>query len=94
MVPPWLSLSRLVAKWLPSRLFSGKVAIVTGGTGASELRSPESSRATARMWPPGSTRAESAAALRDELIALGGSISVHQGNVGVTADCAAWSTRS
>jgi acetoacetyl-CoA reductase len=71
-----------------SRLFRGKVAIVTGGTrGIGAAITRELTRHGAHVAAGFNRDAESAAALRDELSALGGSISVHQGNVGVPADC-------
>jgi NAD(P)-dependent dehydrogenase (short-subunit alcohol dehydrogenase family) len=70
------------------RLFSGKVAIVTGGSrGIGAAITRELVRHGARVAAGFNRDAESAAALRDELSAQGGSISVHQGNVGVPADC-------
>ena len=72
-----------------SLLFSGKVAIVTGGTrGIGAAITRELTRHGAHVAAGYNRDAESAAALRDELSALGSSISVHQGNVGDTADCA------
>jgi acetoacetyl-CoA reductase len=71
-----------------SRLFSGKVAIVTGGTrGIGAAITRELTRHGAHVAAGFNRDAESAAALRDELSAQGGSISVHQGNVGITEDC-------
>ncbi len=70
------------------RLFSGKVAIVTGGTrGIGAAITRELSRHGAHVAAGFNSDAESATALRDELSAQGGSISVHQGNVGITEDC-------
>jgi len=70
------------------RLFSGKVAIVTGGSrGIGAAITRELIRHGAHVAAGFNRDAESASALRDELSALGGSISVHQGNVGVPADC-------
>ena len=71
-----------------SRLFSGKVAIVTGGTrGIGAAITRELARNGAHVAAGFNRDAESAAALRDELSAHGASISVHQGNVGITEDC-------
>ena len=70
------------------RLFSGKVAIVTGGTrGIGAAITRELTRHGAHVAAGFNRDADSAAALRDELIAQGGSISLHQGNVGITEDC-------
>lgn len=70
------------------RLFAGKVAVVTGGTrGIGAAITTELVRHGAHVAAGFNRDAESAAALRDELTARGGSISVHQGNVGVTSDC-------
>jgi acetoacetyl-CoA reductase len=69
-------------------LFSGRVAIVTGGTrGIGAAITRELTRHGAHVAAGFNRDAGSAAALRDELSAQGGSISVHQGNVGDTADC-------
>ncbi len=71
-----------------SRLFSGKVAIVTGGTrGIGAAITRELSRHGAHVAAGFNLDAESAAALRDELSAQGASISLHQGNVGAAEDC-------
>jgi NAD(P)-dependent dehydrogenase (short-subunit alcohol dehydrogenase family) len=71
-----------------SRLFSGKVAIVTGGTrGIGAAITRELTRNGAHVAAGFNRDAESAEALRDELSAHGASISVHQGNVGITEDC-------
>jgi acetoacetyl-CoA reductase len=71
-----------------SRLFSGKVAIVTGGTrGIGAAITRELTRHGAHVAAGFNRDAESAGALRDELSAQGASISVHQGNVGVPEDC-------
>jgi acetoacetyl-CoA reductase len=71
-----------------SRLFSGKVAIVTGGTrGIGAAITRELTRHGAHVAAGFNRDADSAAALRDELSAEGASISVHQGNVGSTEDC-------
>ncbi len=73
---------------VPSRLFSGKVAIVTGGTrGIGAAITRELTRLGAHVAAGYNRDAESATALRDELSAQGGSISVHQGNVGAASDC-------
>ena len=59
-----------------SRLFSGKVAIVTGGTrGIGAAITRELTRHGAHVAAGFNRDAESAAALRDELSALGSSIS-------------------
>src|ERR1035441_4122435 len=69
-------------------LFAGKVAIVTGGTrGIGAAITRELTRHGAHVAAGFHRDAESASILRDELSAQGGSISVHQGNVGVPADC-------
>jgi acetoacetyl-CoA reductase len=71
-----------------SRLFSGKVALVTGGTrGIGAAITRELTRHGAHVAAGFNRDAESAGALRDELSAQGASISVHQGNVGVPEDC-------
>jgi NAD(P)-dependent dehydrogenase (short-subunit alcohol dehydrogenase family) len=71
-----------------SRLFSGRVAIVTGGTrGIGAAITRELTRHGAHVAAGFNRDAESAEALFDELSAQGASISVHQGNVGVPADC-------
>ena len=69
-------------------LFSGKVAIVTGGTrGIGAAITRELTRHGAHVAAGFNRDAESASALRDELSAEGASISVHKGNVGVPEDC-------
>jgi acetoacetyl-CoA reductase len=85
---PTMAVVEPAASEAPPRLFSGKVAIVTGGSrGIGAAITRELIRHGAHVSAGFNRDAESAAALRDELSALGGSISVHQGNVGDPADC-------
>jgi acetoacetyl-CoA reductase len=70
------------------RPFSGKVAIVTGGTrGIGAAITGELARLGAHVAAGFHRDADSAAQLRDELTAQGGSVSTHVGNVGVAEDC-------
>jgi len=69
-------------------LFAGRVAVVTGGTrGIGAAITSELARAGAHVAAGYNRDVDAAARLRDELTALGTSISVHRGNVGVPGDC-------
>ena len=71
-----------------ARLFSGRVAIVTGGTrGIGAAITRELAALGAHVAAGYHRDADSAVQLHDELTAQGASISVHQGNVGVADDC-------
>jgi acetoacetyl-CoA reductase len=71
-----------------SRPFSGKVAIVTGGTrGIGAAITVELARLGAHVAAGFNRDGDSATKLRDELTAQGDSISIHQGNVGEPEDC-------
>ena len=71
-----------------SRPFSGKVAIVTGGTrGIGAAITVELARLGAHVAAGFNRDGESAIRLRDELSGQGASISIHQGNVGEPDDC-------
>jgi acetoacetyl-CoA reductase len=71
-----------------SRPFSGKVAIVTGGTrGIGAAITVELTRLGAHVAAGFNRDGESATKVRDELTAEGASISIHQGNVGEPEDC-------
>ena len=71
-----------------SRPFSGKVAIVTGGTrGIGAAITVELARLGAHVAAGFNRDGESATRVRDELTARGDSISIHQGNVGEPEDC-------
>src|SRR6202049_1157901 len=70
-------------------IFAGRVAVVTGGTrGIGAAITSELARAGAHRAAGYNRDVDAAARLRDEVTASGGSVSVHQGNVGVPADCA------
>jgi acetoacetyl-CoA reductase len=69
-------------------LFAGRVAVVTGGTrGIGAAITAELARAGAHVAAGYNRDAGAAARLQEELTASGGSISVHQGNVGIPEDC-------
>ena len=69
-------------------IFAGRVAVVTGGTrGIGAAITSELARAGAHVAAGYNRDVDAAARLRDELTASGGSVSVHQGNVGVPDDC-------
>src|SRR5580698_8714484 len=71
-----------------ARPFSGKVAIVTGGTrGIGAAITVELARLGAHVAAGYNRDADSAQQLLEELTAQGASISVHQGNVGEQEDC-------
>jgi acetoacetyl-CoA reductase len=71
-----------------ARLFSGRVAIVTGGTrGIGAAITRELAALGAHVAAGYHRDAESAVQLHDELTAQGASVSVQQGNVGVADDC-------
>jgi acetoacetyl-CoA reductase len=71
-----------------SDLLAGRVAVVTGGTrGIGAAITSELVRAGAHVAAGYNRDVDAAARLRDELTAAGGSVSVHQGNVGVPGDC-------
>ncbi len=71
-----------------ARPFSGKVAIVTGGTrGIGAAITVELARLGAHVAAGYNRDANAASQLREELTAEGASISVHQGNVGEQDDC-------
>ena len=71
-----------------ARPFSGKVAIVTGGTrGIGAAITVELARLGAHVAAGYNRDADAARQLRMELTAQGASISVHQGNVGEQDDC-------
>jgi acetoacetyl-CoA reductase len=71
-----------------SRIFEGRVAVVTGGTrGIGAAITQELAQAGAHVAAGYNRDDDSAARLRDELTEAGGSISVHKGNVGVPGDC-------
>jgi NAD(P)-dependent dehydrogenase (short-subunit alcohol dehydrogenase family) len=71
-----------------ARLFSGRVAIVTGGTrGIGAAITRELAALGAHVAAGYHRDSGSAGQLHDELTAQGASISVHQGNVGVADDC-------
>jgi acetoacetyl-CoA reductase len=71
-----------------TRPFSGKVAIVTGGTrGIGAAITVELARLGAHVAAGFNRDGESATRVRDELTARGDSISIHQGNVGEPEDC-------
>jgi acetoacetyl-CoA reductase len=73
---------------MTSRPFSGKVAIVTGGTrGIGAAITLELARLGAHVAAGFNRDGASATKVRDELTAQGASISIHQGNVGEQADC-------
>lgn len=68
--------------------FSGKVAIITGGTrGIGAAITDELACLGAHVAAGFNRDTESAAHLHEELTAAGKSISIHQGNVGVPEDC-------
>ena len=69
--------------------FAGKVAIVTGGTrGIGGAITLELARLGAHVAAGFNRDTESAAQLQRDLTDQGASISLHQGNVGVSDDCA------
>jgi len=69
-------------------IFAGRVAVVTGGTrGIGAAITSELARAGAHVAAGYNRDVDAATRLRNELTASGGSISVHQGNVGVPGDC-------
>jgi acetoacetyl-CoA reductase len=69
-------------------IFVGRVAVVTGGTrGIGAAITSELVGAGAHVAAGYNRDVDAAARLRDKLTASGGSISVHQGNVGVPGDC-------
>ncbi len=71
-----------------ARPFSGKVAIVTGGTrGIGAAITIELARLGAHVAAGYNRDTDSAQQLLEELTAQGASISVHQGNVGEQDDC-------
>jgi acetoacetyl-CoA reductase len=68
--------------------FSGKVAIVTGGTrGIGAAVTVELARLGAHVAAGFNRDTESAERLCQKLTAAGASVSIHQGNVGVPEDC-------
>ncbi len=70
------------------RVFDGRVAVVTGGTrGIGAAITTELVGVGAHVAAGYNRDADAAARLCDELTASGGSVSVHQGNVGVPGDC-------
>jgi acetoacetyl-CoA reductase len=76
------------AQALSPSLFAGRVAVVTGGTrGIGAAITTELVRAGAHVAAGYNRDADAAARLQEQLTASGGSISVHQGNVGVPDDC-------
>jgi acetoacetyl-CoA reductase len=71
-----------------SGIFAGRVAVVTGGTrGIGAAITSELVRAGAHVAAGYNRDVGAAIRLRDELTALGGSVSIHQGNVGIPGDC-------
>ncbi len=70
------------------RLFEGRVAVVTGGTrGIGAAITTELVGLGAHVAAGYNRDADTAAQVCDQLTASGGSVSVHQGNVGVPGDC-------
>jgi acetoacetyl-CoA reductase len=69
-------------------MFSGKVALVTGGTrGIGAAITTQLAEAGLHVAAGFHRNEEAAKALQDDLTAKGHSVSVHQGNVGVPEDC-------
>jgi acetoacetyl-CoA reductase len=69
-------------------MFSGKVALVTGGTrGIGAAITTQLAEAGLHVAAGYHRNAEAAKALQEQLSAKGLSVSVHQGNVGVPEDC-------
>jgi acetoacetyl-CoA reductase len=70
------------------RIFEGRVAVVTGGTrGIGAAITSALAGAGAHVAAGFNRDADTAGRMRDELMGKGGSVSVHQGNVGLPADC-------
>ena len=70
------------------RIFDGRVAVVTGGTrGIGAAITQELVKHGAHVAAGYNRDLDTASRLRDELTASGGSISIHQGNVGEPGDC-------
>jgi acetoacetyl-CoA reductase len=69
-------------------MFSGRVALVTGGTrGIGAAITEEMAAAGLHVAAGYHRNFDAAKALQDELVAKGYSVSLHQGNVGVPEDC-------
>ncbi|MDQ2959633.1 MAG: beta-ketoacyl-ACP reductase [Candidatus Dormibacteraeota bacterium] len=83
-----IAVETVTERGVTPRLFEGRVAVVTGGTrGIGAAITAELARAGAHVAAGFNRDDTTANRLRDELTAAGGSISVHQGNVGVPEDC-------
>ena len=73
---------------MKSRIFAGRVALVTGGTrGIGAAITGELAAAGAHVAAGFNRDVGAANRLKDALTASGSSISVHQGNVGLPTDC-------